>query len=297
MRQSRLLLVSAKAGTRAESIKKNFGCAITELTTEQAIAAHRAVDDKLARSVAERLFIKSAKKIVEPTADEIVKSTKMDIAMHRMLAEHQAQAITVNCLGGIPIDILGYPCLGFAHLCDQGYPGACEADLDSTLTMMLFQNAFGKPGFITDPLFDLSKNAVIHAHCVAPTRMDGVDGERHPFTIRTHRDNNKGASLDVTLRNGEKITCAKFINDDAMLISTGTIVEGRVPEFDDRGCRTQITVTVDGSAQKMLDNWSKDMTQDRGVRAQLHRVVFYGDHTRGIGQLASLLGFKVIPEC
>ena len=58
--------------------------------------------------------------------------------------------------------------------------------------MLLFAYAFGIPGFITDPLFDTSKNAVIHAHCVAPTRMDGPGTRARPFIIRTHRDDNRG---------------------------------------------------------------------------------------------------------
>ena len=110
--------------------------------------------------------------------------------------------------------------------------------MDSTLTMLMFGYAFGTPGFITDPLFDTSKNAVIHAHCVAPTKMDGPQA-RGTVHIRTHRDDNKGASLEVDLRVGHEITCAKLVNLDTMLISTGKIIE--IPDFDDRGCRTQIT--------------------------------------------------------
>jgi hypothetical protein len=297
MRQSRILLVSAAAGARRQTIKKKFGCEVVEITTQQVVEAHKAVDEKLATELAENLFIKAAQKIVEPTRAEIIKSTKMYVAMRQMLAEHKAQAITVNCLGGMPIHILGYPCLGFSQLCDLGYPGACEADLDSTLTMLMFQYGANKPGFITDPLFDLSKNAVIHAHCVSPTKMDGPNGPRHPFNIRSHRDDNRGASGEVALRVGETITCAKVINDDAILISTGKIIEGKMPEFDDAGCRTQITVEVNGSAQKMLENWSKDITHARDMMSLLHRVVFYGDHTRMVHYLSHLMGFKEIPEC
>ena len=297
MRQSKILLVSAKEPTRKPSIKKMFGCDVIDISTEQMVAAHKEVDNKLAEEIAEALFLKAAKKIVEPSRDEIIKSTKMYIAMQDMLAKHQAHAITVNCLGGMPIQTLGYPCLGFAQLCDLGYPGACEADLDSTLTMLMFQYGANKPGFITDPLFDLSKNAVIHAHCVSPTRMDGPEGERHPFNIRTHRDDNRGASAEVAMRVGQTITCAKTVNDDAMLISTGKIIEGKMPEFDDAGCRTQITVEVAGSAPKMLENWSKDITHARDARTLLHRVVFYGDHTRMVHYLSHLMGFREIPEC
>jgi L-fucose isomerase-like protein len=297
MRQSKLLLASAKAGPRAKDIRERFGPEVIDITTDQLIAAHKAVDEKLATETAHSLFIKPARKIVEPSRAEIVKSAKMYLAMKQLMAGAGAQAIAVNCLGGIPIQILGYPCLGFAQLCDEGFVGACEADLDSTLTMLLFAYAFGKPGFITDPLFDTSKNAVIHAHCVSPTRMDGPGGTRAPFNIRTHRDDNRGASLEVAMRVGQPITCAKFIDDEALLISTGKIIEGKPRQFDDRGCRTQITTAVHGDARKMMANWSADMKKYRDIRTLLHRVVFYGDHTAAVQQLASLMGFKVIPEC
>jgi len=297
MRQSKILLACAKPSARGNDIRERFGPEVVDVTTEQMIAAHKAVDDKLATDTARNLFIRPADTIVEPSRAEIVKSAKMYLAMKQLMAEQRAQAIAVNCLGGIPIQILGYPCLGFAQLCDEGFVGACEADLDSTLTMLLFAYAFGKPGFITDPLFDTSKNAVIHAHCVSPTRMDGPGTSRASFNIRTHRDDNRGASLEVDLRVGQPITCAKFIDDEAMLFSTGRIIEGKPRQFDDRGCRTQITTAVNGDAQKMMDNWSVDMKKYRDIRTLLHRVVFYGDHTRSVHHLASLMGFKVIPEC
>ena len=297
MRQSKILIVSALPGKRQETIKSKFGCDVIPITTAQAVEAHQKVDAKLGEELAERLYIKTAQKIVEPSREEIVKSARMYVAMRQMLAEHQAQAITINCLGGIPIKILGYPCLGFAQLLDEGRPGVCEADLDSALTMLMFQYAVNKPGFITDPLFDLSKNAVIHAHCVAPRRMDGPEAQPHPYNIRTHRDDNRGASAEVAMRVGQKITCAKVVNDDAILISTGKIIEGKVPDFDDAGCRTQITVEVDGSAERMLENFSKDITHARDMRTLLHRVVFYGDHTRMVHHLSHLVGFKVLPEC
>ena len=297
MRQSRLLLASAKAGARAKDIRDRIGPEVIDITTDQLVATHKAVDEKLATEVARSLFIKPAKKIVEPSKAEIVKSAKMYLAMKQLMADAKAQAIAVNCLGGIPIQILGYPCLGFAQLCDEGFVGACEADLDSTLTMLLFAYAFGKPGFITDPLFDTSKNAVIHAHCVSPTRMDGPGATRAPFNIRTHRDDNRGASLEVAMRVGQAITCAKFIDDEAMLLSTGRIIESKPRQFDDRGCRTQITTAVNGDAQKMMVNWCADMKKYRDIRTLLHRVVFYGDHARAVHQLASLMGFKVMSEC
>jgi len=295
MRASRLLLVGGPAGTpaacSAEKIKEKLGTEVVSVTVEQVIEAHKAVGAKIAEADGDA-WIRAAKKVIEPSRDEIIKSAKMYFAMRELMAKERGQAITIRCLGGIPIQILGYPCLGFSKLCDDGFVGACEADMDSTLTMLIFQYAFGAPGFITDPLFDTSKNAVIHAHCTSPTMMDGTGGERAPYLIRTHRDDNRGASLEVEMRVGQTITCAKLSNLEHMLISTGRISE--ITDFDDRGCRTQITTEV-RDAHAMLDNWGMGLL-GTDMMTLLHRVVFYGDRMRGVRRLAPLLGFKVVEE-
>jgi L-fucose isomerase-like protein len=292
LRQSRLIVIGAPDGTpparSPEKIKEKLGVDVVSISVPQLVEAHRAVDPKAAEADAAE-WIGRAKAVIEPSREEIVKSSRMFLAMRGLMKAERAQAITVRCLGGIPIDVLGYPCLGFVRLLDAGFIGACEADMDSTLTMLMYQYAFGVPGFITDPLFDTSRNAVIHAHCTAPTRMDGCKGAQAPYSIRNHRDDNKGAALEVEMRLGQTITCSKLVNLDTMLVSTGKIIE--VPDFDDRGCRTQITTEV-ASAQQMLDNWGAGLLE--GWVAQLHRVVFYGDHMQSTRDLAGLLGLKVI---
>ena len=164
--------------------------------------------------------------------------------------------------------------------------------MDSTLTMLQFGYAFGKPGFISDPLFDTSRNAVIHAHCLAPTKMDGIAGQRAPFLIRTHRDDNKGASLEVELRVGQEITCAKLAGLGTLLLSAGTIID--IPDYDDRGCRTQIVTRV-ANARAMLQNWGGGVLGN-DMMTLLHRVVFYGNHVESVRDLALLMGQKVLME-
>jgi len=296
MRQSRILLIGTPAGTApacsAEQIKARTGVELVSIDLPTLIAAHQTVDRAEAEQEAERYWLGPAQQIVEPSRDEIVKSAAMYLALKKLMIEQGARAVTIRCLGGIPIDTLGYPCLAFSKLCDLGLVGACEADIDSTLTMLMFSYAFGKPGFITDPLFDTSQNAVIHAHCVAPTKMDGPESPRAPFHLRTHRDDNKGASLEVFLEEGRDITCAKLVNLDTMLISTGQIVG--IPDFDDRGCRTQITMRVH-DARAMLANWGGGVLQG-DMMTLLHRVVFYGNHLDSVRDLAQLMGQKIVIE-
>ena len=102
MRQSKILIVSAPAGSRRETIKKKFGCEVIDISTEQVVEAHKNVDEQLATEVAETLFLKPATKIVEPTREEIIKSTKMYLGMRQMLAITRPRPLPSTAWVGCP---------------------------------------------------------------------------------------------------------------------------------------------------------------------------------------------------
>jgi len=267
---------------RAKRFKERLGIEVISIDHRRLNEAYQAVDDKTAETEAEQ-WIRNAEKVVEPTREEIVKSSRLYLAMKLIMQQKQARAITINCLGLFRQKTLpAYPCLGFCRLNDLGLVGACEADMDSTLTMLIFSYAFGIPGFISDPVIDTATNTVIHAHCVSATKMDGTGGPRCSYIIRSHMEDDDGASLQVKHRVGQVITAAKLINLDTMLISTGKITGN--PDVD-RGCRTKIASKVT-DAHKILDNYS----------GGLHRVIFYGDRMQNIKHLAVLMRLKVVEE-
>jgi hypothetical protein len=291
MRQTKMLVISGPTGTPlacdARRMKEATGVEMVPISVEETIQAHQAVDAAAAEAEAEKYWISQAKAVVEPTREEIITSARLYLAIKNLMIQHGARAVTSsNCMGDP-----AKGCLTFSKLCDLGLVGACEGDVDSTLTMMMFNYAFGVPGFISDPVFDTARNALIHFHCTCPTKMDGPGGERRPFSIRTQTDSHRGVSLDVEQRIGQPVTCAKFINLDTMLISTGKITE---VTHDKLGCRTQFVTEVP-DARRMFHNWGAGLIEG-GTMALLHRVVFYGDHMQGIKDLSVLMGFKVVEE-
>lgn len=56
------------------------------------------------------------------------------------------------------------------------------------------------PAFISDPVFDVSRNEVIHAHCVAATKMKGINGPNSPYFVRDHLETSESATLRVLMR-------------------------------------------------------------------------------------------------
>jgi len=292
MRRSRILVVGPPRGTRParspDEVKKRLGCEMVPVDIRRVVEAHKAVDPKAAEAEAKDYWISKAAKVVEPTPAHIANSARLFLAMKTLMAEERAVATTSSHCMGAPAKC----CLTYSKLNDLGCVGACEGDMDSTLTMLLFAHAFRVPGFISDPLFDFAKNAVIHAHCTSTTRLDGPSGDRAPFIIRTQCDSERGVSLEVQMRVGQPITCAKLANADTMLISTGTITE--IPDYYDRGCRTQIVTEV-RDARAMFANWGGGILPN-DMMTLLHRVVFYGDHLQDIRDLAMLMGLKVVEE-
>ena len=259
-------------------MEAKFGVRIEKTDKQVILDAYENVNDEDARTVADSL-IEEAEWVVEPSREDIFRASKLYLAMKGVIEEREANAITIDCLAMLHA-LPTTPCLGFSLLNDEGICAACEADLNSLMTMLVFRYLADVPSFITDPVIDTADNSVIHAHCVAPTKMDGRNRER--FIIRNHSESRTGVSLQVKMREGQRVTVAKFADLNRMLISTGTIIGN--PDLD-RACRTKVKVRV-RNARRMLRTFS----------GGLHRVLAYGDHVEAISDLCRLLGIEVVEE-
>ena len=211
----------------------------------------------------------------------------MYLAMAGVMEDHHAQAITVNCLGGIYSQqmVCAYPCIGFMELDDQGFVGACEADQRSTLTKLIMTYQAGRPGFISDPVIDTSKNQIIYAHCVAPSKVYGPDGPYNPFHIRSHSEDRKGAAIRSLMPLGQMTTTIEFDHNRKQVIFHQGVTVENVDE--DMACRSKLAVEVKGDVFKLLNQWDQ---------WGWHRVTFFGDLKREVETLAMLYGFEMLYE-
>lgn len=284
LREARILHVNHGPADAAycDAIRKKFGTEIVNLGLADLQRAYEMADQSEAMEDCRR-WIREAERIVEPTREEILKASRMFVAMRNLLAEHRAVLITMNCLGmGLMDRGMAYPCLGFVRLNNMGLGGICEADLKSSMTHLIFSYLVGRPGFVTDPVIDLATSTIIHAHCVAATQMEGPDGPRARYLIRSHLEDDRGASLQVRMPVGRKLTMARLIGTDKMLLATGEAVDSPLAEW---GCRTKLTMKVQ-HIEKFLENWSSG----------LHRVVFYGDHTQDVRRFCRFARVQVVQE-
>jgi len=299
MKQTRILAVNGPRGTKAacstEEVKKKLGADLVTIKNEQILEIAKSIDPKAAEAEAEQYWIKPAIGILEPTRQEIIDSARYYLAVKQLMIQENARGICSAACMGNPRG-----CLTFSKLNDLGLVGACEGDIDSTLTMLLFAHAFRTPGFITDPVVNEAKNAVVQFHCTSFTQRP--DGSRMPFVIRNQTDSGGGVALQVQWQVGEPVTMAKLVNLETMLAVPGKIIETTTSPL---ACRTQFTQSV-RDARHLFLNWgagaivppssSGDLSQYAGAMPMLHRAVFYGDHVRGLQRLGDLMGFKVIEE-
>jgi hypothetical protein len=291
LKTTRILAIGGPHGTAAacsaEKVKAKLGADLVTVSNDRVMEYLKAIDPKAAEAEAEAYWISQAQRIVEPKRPEIIEAARLYLAIKKLMIEEKAQAVcSVHCMG------TPRGCLTFSKLNDLGLVGACEGDIDSTLTMLMFNYAFGVPGFITDPVIDTAKNAVVHFHCTSATKMDGPAGKRLPFTIRTQTDSRGGVSLEVQNRVGQPVTCAKFVNLDTMLLVPGKIIETSTSPL---ACRTQFSQGV-ADARRLFLNWGADVLDAGDTMTRLHRVVFYGDYAKPMQDLADLMKFRIIDE-
>lgn len=269
-----------------QKVKEAFGVDIIVVSLDEVNSETGKVDDAKARQLADA-WKKGADSIKDASDDTIFNAARLYYAMKDLLKKNGAQAITINCLGGVYTKKLcAYPCLGFMQLQDEGLLGICENDVDSTLTMMAFNIMTGRMGYVSDPVMDAPTRSIIYTHCVSTRKLLGQDGPTLPYEIMSHSEDRDGASVRATVPIGYPLTTLKFNADrKIMAVHTGTVTGN---SRDDRACRTKIIAEVNGDYEKLYQQWDEFIW---------HRVTFFGDFAKEAVALAEKIGYEVRWEC
>lgn len=284
LREARIINVTSRQlpAHFVSAVAAKFGTKIKAIDRQQMLNTYNSISDADAEAETKR-WIRQAQKVVEPDRDEIFRSCKLALAFERVLTEEEATVLTVDCYGSMYRQLPAFPCVGFVRLNGMGLGGICESDLTSAMTFILMQGLSGRPGFISDPTMDESKHAIILAHCLGSTKMDGPEGPAAPYRLRSIMERQEGCVPQVFMRKGQKVTQAWLVGTDQVFYFTGDIIE--VPDVD-RGCRTKITVKVDGDCQKLWQNWAHG----------LHRLTVYGDLTLDLKRFCRFKGLTMVNE-
>ena len=283
LKESKILAIR---NTESAILEPFMGIPVHQIPFAEINAAFEQADKDEAQEIANN-WIQHATEVIDVSTETLHASAAFYLGMKKVLEEHNANAITINCLGGFyGGHIHAYPCLGFHQLNNDGFVGGCECDIESAATMVAFTTLTqGRPGYISDPVIDTSKRQIIYAHCVAPNKVFGPEGSSNPYSIMTHSEDRQGASVRSLLPVGYMTTSMRAKNATKEIIFHQAKAVENDP--DDRACRTKLCAEPVGDIEKLFtywDTWS------------WHRVSFYGDLKEPAYELADALGYRIVEE-
>jgi L-fucose isomerase-like protein len=224
---------------------------------------------------------RGAKKIVEPNYQDTLNSARAYTTAKRLLADEQANALSMDCLGMVHAKLVPTPpCGAWTLLQDLGITAGCEADLHGATSMMLTSYLLDRPGYMNDPVAETAKNLLIAAHCTSGTRLNGFNKPQAPYILRNHSESALGVSMQVLWPIGAPITLVRFNNPNELILDTGIVVSN-VDTPPAGGCRTSIEIRMD------------DIEDARDVMG-FHQVVTLGNHRSVVEGFCQLYGIKVI---
>lgn len=283
MKETKILDVTNRdISAAASEVKSVCGAELVRLSSDELASYYSKADADEATEWAD-YWIAGARRVVEPPREEIIKSARMYLALCRAAAERRADAVTVDCLGLFYSGkIPAYPCLGFFQMNNDGGTGVCEGDVNSTCTQLIMRYMTGRPGYVSDPVIDTSRGEVIYAHCVSTNRVYGPKGKANPYIIRSHAEDQKGASVQSLMPEGDTVTTLIMnFHERRMVVHTGKAIGN---SDEPKACRTKLVVKA--NAKPLLRNW------DLGW----HRVTVYGDWKEQAMNISRLLGIDVFEE-
>lgn len=279
MRQGRILNIAKSAA--AERTVPHLGTKVRTVANTEYIEEFKrtgATDE--VKELAAR-YKSGATKILQPNDEDIFDAARATVALRRVVEAAKVDAVMMDCLPGLQHPHQHVPpCMGFMDSRDRGVPAGCESDLDATLTMMLLQYLFERPGFQHNPTVETERNHYFCAHCTSATRMKGLDATPEPYVLMNHAEAGWGCVPRVLFSPGQDITITKYLSVKAdsekpqMLVYSGQIVGcPSVPQAG--GCRTNAETTINELA---------DVTELKGH----HLIMVYGNHAKALGRFCQM---------
>ena len=265
-------IVNIAGDSRAESRVPHLGARVQRVPLEDFHSLYAKTGRTEEVNERARRYLREAVRVVEPDEKDVYESAKCYSVLKEIIRREKADAMMMTCLPGLRNPRRHVPpCMGFMDLRDEAVPSGCESDLDATLTMMLLQYLFDKPGFQHNPCADTGRKVYFGAHCTSASRMQGPDGPREPYALRSHAEAGWGCVPQVLFPAGQKVTFGKYhsrVEPPEMVIYSGT-VSGCPANPPAGGCRTNVEVKLEELADPVQ------------VKSH-HLCLCYGEHA---GQL------------
>jgi L-fucose isomerase-like protein len=228
-------------------------------------------------------YMAKAIKISQPKKEDIIESAKSYFIFKKILTEEKADALMMDCLPGLKVPHKHVPpCMGYMSLRDEGIAMGCESDLDATLSMMLLQDLFGKPGFQHNPSYDTENDCYFCAHCTSASKMNGVNEPSEPFELMSHAEAGWGTVPRVHFKEGQEVTIAKYLakEEPQLLLYSGNTIS--CPPIPPTGaCRTNVTATLN------------ELEKGTDLKGH-HLIMIYGNYVKQLKRFSQLFNIEVV---
>ena len=222
-----------------EFIYRRMGVLVEHRPMQELIDRMQKVDEAAARREMER-WKREASKIVEPSDEEIIKSSKLYVLLRNIVDEEKLSAVSIDCLSySFGNDTtLPTPCLAFTRLRDEGVSAPCEADVCMMLSSMVLQAIGRKPSYVSNvSSANTETSSTVLRHCVAPLKMLGPDSKPQPYVLRDYHGYGRGVTAEMEFPVGLDITMGGFSKDlNSFVLWPGKVRPGKndkdTPSFE-----------------------------------------------------------------
>lgn len=261
----------------SKQIMDRFGIQIEHVKHADLVEKWSQIAEKEAVALAKK-WLQEAHRLVEPSESDLVIEARLYLAIKMLVEERSAAAVTMVCSD--QITPLPAECFAFAKLRDEGIPAGCEADLTSSLMLLLAQKLCQRPAFMGNVLvINPKEETVAISHCAMPFKMAGFDAKPKRYELRDYHGLRFPGSLTAYyhLESGQIVTLVRMDrNLTSICAKTGMIVDCK-EGFD---CRTTLIIKV--------PNIRDCVNKTSGN----HQIVIFGDWIKEFEDTSKILNMR-----
>jgi hypothetical protein len=283
MKAARVVVI--RGSERKDTVYKQLGINLRFVPAATFLELYKATpeNDEM-RAIADE-HLRGATKVIGAERQDVINGARSYVVARTILANEQADGISMDCLGVLGPTKLALPCLAWSRLNDEGVPAGCEADLGAVASHVIVQYLFGRPGFQVDPVGETARQAIIGSHCSCPTRLNGFGLPPEPYLVR-HHHGERDATIQTLWRPGQDVTSldveasATKPGTYRLLIQSGKVLENvSVPPSG--GCVVAVMVKFDGNG---------DVLTNPGF----HQLFFYGNYKQHLLDFSRLMDIEAV---
>jgi len=281
-----------------EFIYRRTGVRVEYRPMQELIERMKSVDESAARREMER-WKREATKIVEPSDEEIIKSSKLYVLLRNIVDEEGLSAVSIDCLSySFGNDTtLPTPCLAFTRLRDEGVSAPCEADVCMMLASMVMQAIGRKPSYVSNvSSANSDTSSTVLRHCVTPLKMFGPDGEQVPYVLRDYHGYGRGVTAEMEFPVGLDITMGGFSKDlKSFVLWPGRVMPGKydidTPSFENAPAGMEkMRKFCSNRAEVKINDVNGFLMNIAGI----HNILIAGSHSQEIRDAMLRMNVQVI---